>query len=77
MALHDLQAPVIANVFVLSGGVARFFHAGRIPGVEVTDELLAVAQKQAASPDKGKAFFSNSPPSNAPLPGASAIAACT
>ena len=57
MALHNLQVPVIANVFVLSGGVARFFHAGRIPGVEVTDELLAVAQKQAASPDKGRAFF--------------------
>lgn len=57
MALHNLRVPVIANVFVLSGGVARFFHAGRIPGVEVTDELLAVAQKQAASPDKGRAFF--------------------
>ena len=57
LTLHDLQVPVIANVFVLSAGVARFFHAGRIPGVEVTDELLALAQKQAASPDKGKAFF--------------------
>ena len=57
MARHSLDVPVIANVFVLSGGVARFFHAGRIPGVEVTDDLLAVAQKQADSPDKGKAFF--------------------
>ena len=57
MALRGLKAPVIANVFVLTGSVARFFNAGNIPGVEVTDELLAIAQKQAGSPDKGKAFF--------------------
>ncbi|NKB65745.1 MAG: methylenetetrahydrofolate reductase [Candidatus Latescibacteria bacterium] len=57
MALHQLDVPVIANVFVLSEGVARFFHADRIPGVTVTDDLLAIAQTQAKSPDKGKAFF--------------------
>ncbi|HUP04858.1 MAG TPA: methylenetetrahydrofolate reductase C-terminal domain-containing protein [Bryobacteraceae bacterium] len=57
MAAHDLRAPVIANVFLLSANVARFFHSGKIPGVTVTDELLALAEKQGASPDRGKAFF--------------------
>jgi methylenetetrahydrofolate reductase (NADPH) len=57
MAAHGLQVPVFANVFVLSAPTARFFHAGKIPGVTVTDRLLALAEKQAASPDRGKAFF--------------------
>lgn len=57
MAQHGLQAPVIANAYVLSRAAARFFASGRIPGVVVVPELLEVAEKQAASPDKGKAFF--------------------
>lgn len=57
MQLHGLVVPVIANVYVLSGGVARVFHSERIPGVVVTDALLEVAQREAASPDKGRAFF--------------------
>jgi len=57
MALHGLNVPVVANVFVLGVKAARHFHAGGIPGVTVTDELLALAEKQSASPDNGKAFF--------------------
>ena len=57
MRMHSLHAPVIANVFVLSAGVARYFHAGHIPGVEVTDRLLELCERQAQSADKGKAFF--------------------
>jgi len=57
MAMHRLNVPVIANVFVLSAPAARYFHAGKIPGVTVTDDLLAVVEKQAASSDKGKAFL--------------------
>ena len=57
MAARGLQVPVIGNVFVLSAPVARFFHAGKMPGVTVTGDLLALAEKQAASPDRGKAFF--------------------
>ena len=30
---------------------------GKIPGVVVTDELLALVEREAASPDKGRAFF--------------------
>lgn len=57
MRLRGWSVPVVANVYVLSLQAARFFHAGRIPGCVVTDELLAVIEKQAASPDRGRAFF--------------------
>lgn len=57
MVAHGMDVPVIANVFVLSGPAARYFHAGKIPGVTVTDELLALAEKHTASADHGRAFF--------------------
>ena len=52
-----LPVSVLANVYLLSGPAARAFHRGRIPGVVVTDELLALAERHEASPDKGRAFF--------------------
>jgi methylenetetrahydrofolate reductase (NADPH) len=57
LALSGLDVPVIANVFILSRGVARAFNAGRIPGVVVTDELVALAERYATSADKGRSFF--------------------
>src|ERR1039457_1417278 len=57
MALHGLNVPVMANVFVLSATAARYFHAGKIPGVTVTDDLLRLVEKHAASPDRGRAFL--------------------
>jgi methylenetetrahydrofolate reductase (NADPH) len=57
MALHGLNVPVIANVFVLTPKAAQYFHAGKVPGVTVTDELLALVEKQAASADRGKSFL--------------------
>jgi methylenetetrahydrofolate reductase (NADPH) len=57
MALRRLEVPVVANVYVLSLAAARYFHAGKIPGCVVTDELLALAERQAQSADKGKQFF--------------------
>jgi methylenetetrahydrofolate reductase (NADPH) len=57
LALKGLDLPVISNVFILSRGAARAFNAGRIPGVVVTDELLALCERQAASLDKGRSFF--------------------
>ena len=57
LALSGLQVPVIANVFVLSLGAARAFNAGRVPGVVVTDELVALAERYAGSPDRGRSFF--------------------
>ena len=57
LRLRGLDVPAIANVYILSAPVARIFHSGKIPGCVVSDDLLAVVEKQAASPDKGKAFF--------------------
>jgi methylenetetrahydrofolate reductase (NADPH) len=55
---HDgLPVSTLANVYLLSRTAARAFHAGKIPGVVVTDELLALAERHGASPDKGRAFF--------------------
>ncbi|MBM3802996.1 MAG: methylenetetrahydrofolate reductase [Acidimicrobiia bacterium] len=57
MAFRGFDLPVIANVFVLGATAARYFHSGKIPGCVVTDDLLALSEKQAKSPDKGKRFF--------------------
>ena len=53
----SLNVPVLGNVYVLSGPAARFFHAGRIPGCVVTDALMKLCERHAASEDKGKSFF--------------------
>jgi methylenetetrahydrofolate reductase (NADPH) len=52
-----LPVSVLANVSVLSGSAARAFHHGKIPGVVVTDDLLALAERHASSPDNGRSFF--------------------
>ena len=57
MELKKIRVPVLANVYVLSRPAARYFSSGRIPGVTVSPELLARVEKEAASPDRGKAFF--------------------
>jgi methylenetetrahydrofolate reductase (NADPH) len=57
IAHENVPVRTLANVFLLSAGAARAFHAGRIPGVVVTDELLALAERHGASADKGRAFF--------------------
>ena len=57
LSLSGLDVPVISNVYVLSRGAARAFNAGRIPGVVVTDELMALCERQGASFDKGRSFF--------------------
>jgi methylenetetrahydrofolate reductase (NADPH) len=57
MALRGLEVPVIANVYVLSTAAARYFYADKIPGCVVTDQLLALCERQAQSADMGKQFF--------------------
>ena len=57
MALKGINVPVLANVYVLSGPAARYFNAGRIPGVVVSDELLAKVERHARGKDKGKGFL--------------------
>jgi methylenetetrahydrofolate reductase (NADPH) len=52
-----LDLRVLANVYLLSRTAARAFHRGIIPGIVVTDELLALAERHGASTDQGRAFF--------------------
>ena len=47
----------MANVYLLSRPAARAFHAGRIPGVVVSDELLEIAERYGAGKDKGRSYF--------------------
>src|SRR5437764_7035552 len=54
---QGLAVRALANVYLLSRPAARAFNAGRIPGVVVTDELLALAERHGASDDKGRSFF--------------------
>lgn len=54
---EGLGTPLLASVYLLTRGVARVFHAGRVPGVRLSDDLLARVEKEAASPDKGRARF--------------------
>lgn len=57
MRRDGITLPAIANAYILDRGVARAFHAGRIPGCVVTDELLALVEEHATGPDNGRAFY--------------------
>lgn len=58
MRTHGMKdTPVIGNVFLMNGSLAKFFNKGTIPGVVVSDEFKDYCQNAAKSPDKGKAFF--------------------
>ena len=52
-----LDLHVLATVYLLSRTAARAFHRGIIPGIVVSDELLELAERHGASPDKGRSFF--------------------
>jgi len=52
-----LPLRALANIYLLSPTAGRAFRAGKIPGVVVSDELLALVERQGGSPDKGRAFF--------------------
>jgi len=52
-----LDLPAVANAYILAAPVARAFNAGKVPGCVVTDELLAVVEREAKAADKGRAFF--------------------
>ncbi|MEX1294934.1 MAG: methylenetetrahydrofolate reductase C-terminal domain-containing protein [Candidatus Limnocylindrales bacterium] len=49
--------PLMASVYILSKGVAKVFHDDVVPGIRLSDEQLAWAEKQAAADDKGRAAF--------------------
>ena len=49
--------PLMASVYILSKGVANVFHRDGVPGIRLSDGLLAWVEKQAAAQDKGRAAF--------------------
>ncbi len=53
---RGIAVPVIGNVYLLSKGVAKLFHSGKLAGCVVSDELLRKIETYAAGPDKGKKF---------------------
>ena len=55
--LNQIRTPFIANIYLLTRGVAQLFHDGKIAGCVVTPRLLDLVRKAADSPDKGKGFF--------------------
>jgi methylenetetrahydrofolate reductase (NADPH) len=57
VAESELPIRLLANVFVLTRTTARMFRAGEIPGVAIPDTLAERAEREAASQDKGKAYF--------------------
>ena len=52
-----LGIPLIAAVYILRRGVARVFHRDEVPGIRLSDELMAVVEREAAGEDKGRARF--------------------
>ncbi len=55
--IHNINLPLIGNIYRLTYGVARIFNKGLIPGCIVSDELLAKIDKERKSEDKGKRFY--------------------
>ncbi|MDB4917777.1 MAG: methylenetetrahydrofolate reductase [Gemmatimonadetes bacterium] len=51
------HVPLIGNVYVLNPRVAQIFHDGRVPGVVVSDALLAQCRQHAKDADAGRQFF--------------------
>lgn len=52
-AHRGLGGPVVANLMLLPVGVARYLHKGAVPGVVLSDDLLALVEAEARAPDKG------------------------
>ena len=49
--------PLLASVYILTRAVARVFHDDGVPGIRVTDKLMAWAERAATADDKGRAQF--------------------
>ncbi len=54
---RGIRMPIVGNVYLLNKTVAKLFNSGKLAGCVVSNELLNVAERQAASPDKGQKFF--------------------
>lgn len=54
---RQLEVPLIAAVYILGKGVAGVFHRDEVPGIRLSDDLLALVERAAGSPDKGRKQF--------------------
>ncbi len=54
MQLHNLELPVLGNVFIPNLAVAKRMHQGEIPGCIIPEELYREIQQEAGSNDQGK-----------------------
>jgi methylenetetrahydrofolate reductase (NADPH) len=54
MRRHDIQVPILGNVYILNRAVASVMNRGEVPGCVVTDELYRICQEESMAPDKGK-----------------------
>lgn len=57
MALKQMNIPLIGSVYLLSAPAARFFHQWGVPGINASADLVELANRQAKSKDRGRAFF--------------------
>jgi methylenetetrahydrofolate reductase (NADPH) len=53
MKLHNLNVPIIGNIYVLPFGAARLMNENKFPGCVVPDKLLGEIDKERTAPDKG------------------------
>ncbi len=54
---HNIDLPLIGNIYKLTYGVAKIFSKGIIPGCMVSEELLKRIEKERKSEDKGKKYL--------------------
>jgi methylenetetrahydrofolate reductase (NADPH) len=53
MRHHNIQIPILGNVYILNQPVAKVMNRGEVPGCVVTDELYQIYEKDD-SPHKGR-----------------------
>jgi len=59
IADRELPVTLLASVMVLTRTTARIVKSGEVPGVVIPPALMEAVEREAASPDKGKAFFAD------------------
>ncbi|MFI5208156.1 MAG: hypothetical protein ACHQX4_09075, partial [Gemmatimonadales bacterium] len=55
VADRDVPVTLMASVIVLNRTTARILAGGEVPGVVIPQGLIDTVEREAASPDKGKA----------------------
>jgi methylenetetrahydrofolate reductase (NADPH) len=51
---HNIDLPLLGNVFIPNLAVAERMYRGEIPGCIITDKHFEIIQREAKSPDRGK-----------------------